>query len=79
MDRAKFLISYTFLSLVGAATKAGTFWVYAFLGACAIVFFATVVPETQDRSLEQIQSDLGADADQPLGRDRAGEPEPARV
>jgi sugar porter (SP) family MFS transporter len=68
-----FLVSYTFLSLVDAATKEGAFWVYAFLGCCAIVFFATVVPETKDRSLEQIQTDLGADADQALGRDRAAE------
>jgi sugar porter (SP) family MFS transporter len=63
-----FLVSYTFLSLVGVATKQGAFWVYAFLGVCAIVFFATFVPETKDRSLEQIQSDLGTEADEPLRR-----------
>ena len=32
-----------------------------------------VVPETKDRSLEQIQSDLGADADQAMSRDRSSE------
>jgi MFS family permease len=68
-----FLVSYTFLSLVGVATKAGAFWVYAFLGVCALVFFASVVPETKDRSLEQIQNDLGADADQELTRGQSDE------
>jgi sugar porter (SP) family MFS transporter len=74
-----FAISYTFLTLTDVITKQGTFWLYAFFGVCAVVFFLTVVPETKDRSLEQIQSDLGADADQPLARDRSGEREHARA
>ncbi|HEY3551564.1 MAG TPA: sugar porter family MFS transporter [Gaiellaceae bacterium] len=72
-----FAISYTFLTLIGAITKQGTFWLYAFFGICAVVFFATLVPETKDRSLEQIQSDLGADADEALNRER--EPETAHA
>jgi hypothetical protein len=64
-----FAISYTFLTLTDVITKQGAFWLYAFFGVCAVIFFATVVPETKDRSLEEIQSDLGADADQPLARD----------
>ena len=72
-----FAISYTFLTLVGAITKQGTFWLYAFFGVCALVFFVTLVPETKDRSLEEIQSDLGADTDAALTRER--EPETARV
>jgi sugar porter (SP) family MFS transporter len=56
-----FAISYTFLTLTDAISKAGTFWLYAFFGICALVFFITVVPETKERSLEQIQSDLGAE------------------
>jgi len=51
-------------------TKSGAFWLYAFFGVCAVVFFATLVPETKDRSLEQIQSEFGADADDALSRDR---------
>jgi hypothetical protein len=74
-----FAISYTFLSLTDAITKQGTFWLYAFFGVCAIVFFRTVVPETKDRSLEQIQSDVGADADLPLSRERSPEEEYANV
>jgi sugar porter (SP) family MFS transporter len=74
-----FAISYTFLTLTSAITKQGTFWLYAFFGVCAVVFFTIVVPETKDRSLEQIQSDLGADADVALSRDTSAEPEHARA
>jgi sugar porter (SP) family MFS transporter len=74
-----FLISYTFLTLTTAITKQGAFWLYAFFGICAVIFFMTIVPETKDRSLEEIQSDLGADADQPLARDRSQEREHAHA
>ncbi len=66
-----FLISYTFLTLTDVLGKAGTFWLYAFFGVCAVVFFLTVVPETRHRSLEEIQSELGNDADESLSRDRS--------
>jgi sugar porter (SP) family MFS transporter len=65
-----FAISYTFLTLTDAITKQGAFWLYAFFGICAVAFFTFVVPETKDRSLEQIQADIGADADAALTRDR---------
>ena len=71
-----FAISYTFLTLTADITKQGTFWLYAFFGVCAVVFIVFVVPETRHRSLEQIQADLGADADVALSRDRSGEREP---
>jgi sugar porter (SP) family MFS transporter len=74
-----FAISYTFLTLIGAITKQGTFWLYAFFGICAIVFFVTLVPETKDRSLEQIQADLGSDADAALTRGSSEERETERV
>jgi sugar porter (SP) family MFS transporter len=74
-----FAISYTFLTLTDVITKQGTFWLYAFFGVCAVIVFLTVVPETKDRSLEQIQTDLGSDADLPLARDRSHEPEHARA
>jgi sugar porter (SP) family MFS transporter len=74
-----FLISYTFLTLTSALTKQGAFWLYAFFGVCAVIFFATMVPETRDRSLEEIQSDLGSDADEKLSRERTGEREHARA
>jgi sugar porter (SP) family MFS transporter len=74
-----FLIAYTFLTLTDVITKQGTFWLYAFFGVCAVVFFVTVVPETKDRSLEQIQSDLGADADADEALTREREPETAHA
>ncbi len=58
-----FAISYTFLTLVGALTKAGAFWLYAFFAVCALAFFALRVPETKDQSLEEIERELGADPD----------------
>jgi hypothetical protein len=65
-----FAISYTFLSLTPVITKAGAFWLYAGFAVCALVFFATLVPETNDRSLEEIESELGiTDADVALTRD----------
>ena len=65
-----FAISFTFLSLVDLITKSGTFWLYAAFGICALAFYGWIVPETKDRSLEEIEQDLGADADAPLSRDR---------
>ena len=58
-----FAISYTFLTLTDVITKQGTFWLYAFFGICAVVFFVTVVPETKDRSLEEIGHELGAEGE----------------
>ncbi len=57
-----FIISFSFLSLVSLISRSGTFWVYAALGVVALVFFNRSVPETKDRSLEQIESELGATA-----------------
>jgi MFS family permease len=74
-----FAISYTFLTLTDAISKEGTFWLYAFFGVCAIVFFVTLVPETKGRTLEEIQQDVGEDADEPIGRDRSREPERAHA
>jgi sugar porter (SP) family MFS transporter len=53
-----FIVSYWFLNLVKAIGQAETFWLYAFFGICAIVFFAWKVPETKGRSLEQIEREI---------------------
>ncbi|MGA7705869.1 MAG: sugar porter family MFS transporter [Solirubrobacteraceae bacterium] len=61
---ANFLVSSFFLTLVGAISREGTFWLYAGFGVLALIFFLARVPETKGRSLEQIASDLGADQQQ---------------
>lgn len=50
-----FLISYFFLQMTNDITKAGTFWLYAGFGVAAVAFFAWKLPETKDRSLEDIE------------------------
>ena len=52
-----FAISFTYLTLTHAITKQGTFWLYAGLGVIALWFFATRVPETRGRTLEEIEED----------------------
>lgn len=53
-----FLVSATFLSLVAAISRTGTFVLYAVLATVAVIFFWLRVPETRHRSLEQIQTEL---------------------
>jgi MFS transporter, SP family, galactose:H+ symporter len=50
-----FLVSITFLSLIGALGAPTTFWLYAFFGILAFLFSWRFVPETKGKSLEQIE------------------------
>ena len=53
-----FVITLTFLSLIGAIGEPATFWLY---GAICIVFWVFAyffIPETKGRSLEEIEADL---------------------
>ncbi|GAB2805292.1 sugar porter family MFS transporter [Actinoallomurus bryophytorum] len=59
---ANFFVSYYFLQLVDGIGKAWTFSLYAVMGVVGIVFFLTKVPETKNRTLEEIERDLGAPA-----------------
>lgn len=59
---ANFLVSSFFLTLTSAITREGTFWLYAGFGIAALVFFALRLPETKNRSLEEIAHELGAEA-----------------
>jgi sugar porter (SP) family MFS transporter len=67
---ANFFVSYYFLQLVGGIGKAWTFSLYALMGVVGIVFFLTKVPETKNRTLEEIERDLGAPAPQASTRHR---------
>lgn len=64
---ANFLVSATFLTLTGAISRSGTFILYAGLSVLAVLFFWLRVPETAGRSLEQIQSEVGAESEPAAG------------
>jgi sugar porter (SP) family MFS transporter len=59
---SNFLVSSFFLTLVGAISREGTFWLYGGLGVLSLIFFIVRVPETKGRSLEQIEQELGGEA-----------------
>jgi MFS transporter, sugar porter (SP) family len=52
---ANFIISVTFLTLVNTISLGGSFWLYAFFGLLALAFCLWLVPETKNRSLEDIE------------------------
>lgn len=55
---SNFLVATFFLTLTGAITIQGTFWLYAGFGVLAVLFFAFRLPETKDRSLEEISHEV---------------------
>jgi sugar porter (SP) family MFS transporter len=59
---ANFLVSTFFLTLTGAISVEGTFWLYAGFGVAAIVFFFFRLPETKNRSLEEISEEASDEA-----------------
>ena len=61
---ANFVVSFTFLSLISAAGRSGTFWIYAAIGVFSTIYFFVKVPETKDRTLEEIERELGTDPDE---------------
>jgi sugar porter (SP) family MFS transporter len=58
---SNFLVATFFLTLTGAITIQGTFWLYAGFGVLAVIFFAFRLPETKDRSLEEISHEVAAE------------------
>jgi Sugar (and other) transporter len=58
---ANFLVAGTFLTLASAITTQRTFFLYTGIAILAFAFFAARVPETKDRTLEDIQRDLMSD------------------
>jgi sugar porter (SP) family MFS transporter len=53
-------VSLTFLTLVDLLGLAGTFWFYGLLGIAAWLFSYFLVPETKNKTLEQIEKELMA-------------------
>jgi Glucodextranase, domain N/Sugar (and other) transporter len=50
------VVSVTFLSLVAVLGDAGTFWLYGIIAIAAWIFFYRLVPETNGKTLEQIEA-----------------------
>jgi sugar porter (SP) family MFS transporter len=50
------LVALTFLSLLRALGRPGTFWLYALIGVLAWIFVLRMVPETKGKTLEQIEA-----------------------
>ena len=55
-----FVVTISFLTLLHAITPRGVFFLFAFLCLVSLVYFAKRVPETKQRSLQEIEQDLGA-------------------
>ena len=58
---ANLVVALLFLDLIRLLTPAGTFGLFALMTLGAIAFAWTYVPETNGRSLEQIESDMAAE------------------
>ena len=55
---ANFVVTVTFLTLLGAIGGVGVFFLYGFLTLVALAYFWRKVPETKGRSLQEIERDL---------------------
>ncbi|MDT4936301.1 MAG: hypothetical protein QOK11_4193 [Pseudonocardiales bacterium] len=60
---ANFVVTVSFLTLLSAIGNAGTFFLFAGLSIVALAYFQRQVPETKNRSLQEIERDL----DLPVG------------
>jgi sugar porter (SP) family MFS transporter len=55
---ACFVLTYTFPILNAHLGPAGTFWLYSAICVCGFIFIHTNLPETKNKSLEQIDREL---------------------
>jgi sugar porter (SP) family MFS transporter len=55
---ANFVVTISFLTLLSAIGNAGTFFLFAALSITALTYFQRKVPETKNRSLQDIERDL---------------------
>jgi sugar porter (SP) family MFS transporter len=58
---ANFVVTISFLTLLSAIGNAGTFFLFAGLSIVALAYFQRQVPETKNRSLQDIERDLDLD------------------
>ncbi len=76
---ANFVVSVSFLSLTNLITRQGTFWLYAGISIAAFIFFAARVPETKDKSLEEIEAQVGAEASEAYPQEKGKRVREARA
>jgi sugar porter (SP) family MFS transporter len=62
---ANFVVTLSFLNLLDVLSPKGVFFLFALLSVVALVYFARRVPETKQRSLQEIERALGARAAAP--------------
>ena len=55
---ANFVVAVSFLTLLGAISNAGTFFLMGFLSLAAVAYFWRKVPETQGLTLEEIEREM---------------------
>ncbi|HEX5290206.1 MAG TPA: sugar porter family MFS transporter [Streptosporangiaceae bacterium] len=55
---ANFVVTISFLTLLSAIGNAGTFFLFGGLSLVALIYFQMQVPETKNRSLQEIERDL---------------------
>jgi MFS family permease len=55
---ANFVVTVSFLTLLSAIGNAGTFFLFGGLSLVAVIYFQRQVPETKNRSLQEIERDL---------------------
>ena len=52
---SNFVITLTFLDLTNLLGKSGIFWLYALIGIIGLLFIIRKIPETKNKSLEEIE------------------------
>jgi sugar porter (SP) family MFS transporter len=62
---ANFAVALTFLDLVEAVGESAVFWGFGVISVLSIVFTLRFVPETRDKSLEDLEQELGTIAPEP--------------
>lgn len=53
-----FVVSLFFLSLIEGVGIANTYFIFAAIGVCALIFVWRLVPETRNKSLEQLEEEF---------------------
>ncbi|WP_200891343.1 sugar porter family MFS transporter [Acidithrix ferrooxidans] len=67
---ANFVVTISFLTLLNAIHGSGTFFLFGFLTIVALVYFQRKVPETKNRSLQEIERDLFGGESSKVGGER---------